>query len=80
LKEKLASPKAKKRDRKELEKQIENILSGRLIKDAIKVEVKRAPKCKSGYTIEYRIDEGQKQRRIIDDIFGKKVFFTNRNS
>jgi len=79
LREKLASPKAKKTNREKLEKQIEGILSGRLIKDAIKVKVKRAPKCKSGYAIEYQIDEGQKQR-IIDDIFGKKVFFTNRNS
>ena len=79
LREKLASPKTKKRNREKLEKQIENILSGRLIKDAIKVKVKKAPKCKSGYTINYRIDEEQKQR-IIDDIFGKKVFFTNRNS
>ena len=79
LREKLASPKAKKRNRKELEKKIEKILSGRLIKDVVKGEVKRAPKCKSGYTINYRIDERQKQR-IIDDIFGKKVLFTNRNS
>ena len=79
MRKKLASPKAKKRNRKELEKKIEKILSGHLIKDVVKVEVKRAPKCKSGYTINYRIDERQKQR-IINDIFGKKVLFTNRNS
>jgi len=72
-----ASPKTKKINKEKLEKHIENILSGPLIKDSIKV--KRASECKSGYTINYRIDERQKQR-IIDDIFGKKVLFTNRNS
>ena len=78
LKEKLASPKAKKRNRRKLEKQVDGILSGKLIKDVIKAEVKKAPKCKSGYAIEYQIDEEEKQK-IIDAIFGKKVFFTNKH-
>lgn len=77
LKEKLASTKAQKRNRKRLEKQVDSILSGQFIKDVIKVKIKKDPKNKSGFTIEHQIDEGQKQR-IIDDIFGKKVFFTNK--
>jgi len=79
LKEKLISPKAKKRGREKLERQVDGILSGRFIKDVVKVKVKRDPKFKSGFTLTYRVDEEQK-KEIIDDIFGKKVFFTNRNN
>lgn len=79
LKEKLVSPKAKKRNREKLEKQIQGILSGRFIKDAVKVKMKRSSKFKSGFTLQYWIDEEQKEK-IIEGVFGKKVFFTNRNT
>lgn len=77
LNEKLTSLRAKKRDREKLQKQVDNILSGQFIKDVIRVKIKKDPKNKSGFTMNYQIDEEEKQR-IIDDIFGKKVFFTNR--
>jgi transposase len=78
LKEKLASPKAKKRNKQKLEKQVDNILRGQFIKDVIRVEVRKDLQNKSGFQIHYQIDERQKQG-IIDDIFGKKVFFTNKD-
>ena len=79
LKEKLASPKAKRKDKEKLEKGIESILSGRFMKDVINVELKRSSRFKSGFTLTYRINEEKKQR-IIDNIFGKKVLFTNRHT
>jgi len=79
LKGKLASPKTKKRNRKRLEKQLDSTLSGQFIKDAVKVKVKKDSKNKSGFAIDYQIDERRKQR-IIDDIFGKKIFFTNKEN
>ena len=48
-------------------------------KDAVKVKIKKDPKNKGGFTIDYQIDESRKQS-IIDDIFGKKVFFTNKEN
>ncbi len=78
LKKKLASPKAIKRNREKLEKQVDGILAGQFIKDAVKVEIKRDAKNRSGFTLDYRIDEEGKQR-IIDKVFGKKVFFTNKD-
>jgi len=77
LKEKLTLPRAKKRKREKLEKQINRILSGQFIKDAIRVKITEDSKKRSGFQIDYQIDENEKQR-IIDDIFGKKIFFTNR--
>lgn len=77
LSSKLASPKAKRRNRERLERQVDKILSGQFARDVIKVKIRKDPGKRSGFTVDYRINEGEKQR-IIDDIFGKKVFFTNR--
>jgi len=79
LKERLVSPKAKRRNKKRLERQVRGILSGQFIKDVINVRIKKDVKNKSGFKVKYKIDESQKQR-IIDTIFGKKVFFTNKGN
>jgi len=77
LKEKLALPKAKKRKRDQLERQVTRLLSGQFIKEVIRVTIHENQGRKSGFEIDYQIDE-KKKERIIEDIFGKKVLFTNR--
>ena len=77
LKEKLTSPKAKKRKRDRLEKQITRLLSGQFIKKVIRVTIHENQGRRSGFDIDYQIDE-RKKERIIEDIFGKKLLFTNR--
>jgi len=77
LKEKLTSPKAKKRKRDQLEKQVDRLLSGQFIKEVIRVTIHERKGRKSGFDIDYQIDE-KKKERIIEDIFGKKLLFTNR--
>ena len=79
LKEKLASPKAKKRKRDRLEKQITRLLFGQFIKEVIRVTINENQERRSGFNIDYQIDEKGKER-IIEDIFGKKVLFTNRSN
>jgi len=77
LKEKLTSPKAKKRKRDRLERQITRLLSGQFIKEVIRVTIHENQGRKSGFEIDYQIDEKGKER-IIENIFGKKFLFTNR--
>lgn len=77
LKEKLSSARAKKRNKGKLEKQVDKILRGQFIKDIIEVKIKKAPMRRSKFDIEYKEDTYVKQG-IIDKIFGKKVFITNR--
>jgi len=53
LKEKLASPKAKKRKRDQLEKQITRLLSGQFIKEVIRITIHENQGRRSGFEIDY---------------------------
>jgi len=77
LKEKLNSHGARKRDKEQLQEQISKIISGQFLKEVIRVEIKESPKNKSGFDISWIIDK-KTQNKIINEVFGKKIFFTNR--
>jgi len=77
LKEKLASSKSRHRNQEKLKKLIDSILSGQFIKEVLKVTITQDCQKKGRFDISWEIDE-EKKHHIINDIFGKKVFFTNR--
>jgi len=77
LKEKLNSSGAKKRNKEQLQEQISKIVSGHLVKDVIRVQVKEVLKNKSGFDISFTINKTVRDK-IINEVFGKKIFFTNR--
>ena len=77
LKEKLNSSGARKRNKEQLQEQISKIISGKLLKGVIKVEIKESAENKSGFDVLWVIDK-KAQNKIINEVFGKKIFFTNR--
>ena len=77
MKEKLNSPGARKRNKEQLQEQISKIISGKLLKGVIKVEIKESAENKSGFDVLWVIDK-KAQNKIINEVFGKKIFFTNR--
>lgn len=77
LKETLKTPRARKRNKEQLEQQIVKIISGQFIKDVIKVKIREEPAHQSGFDISWVMDS-KKKNRIINEVFGKKIFFTNR--
>jgi transposase len=77
LKEKLNSSGARKRNKEQLQEQITKIISGQLLKGVIRANIKESVKNKSGFDISWVIDK-KAQNKIINEVFGKKIFFTNR--
>lgn len=74
LQNKLLYPKAKKRNRKQLEEQINNILNDQT-KDLIDWELKRIDTGR--YTLTYQLKKEELQR--IEDNYGFRIIMTNRH-
>ncbi len=77
MKGQLTNPQGKKRTKKQIEKQIERIVSGKFMKEVILVQIIKDRTYRSGYTLKYEIDN-VRQKMIMEEVFGKKALFTNR--
>ncbi len=76
LQENISKPNAKTRNRKQLEKQINNILKDKTINSLIEWEVKWISK--GTYKIDYQVKQNVLQE--IEDSFGFRMIMTNRHN
>lgn len=76
LKEKLTSPRAKKRNLEDLEREVASILKGEKVETVVKCLIRETSSGR--FDLEWQ-EDAQVYKKLVSEVFGKKILITCRN-
>jgi len=76
LKEKLTSPRAKKRNLEDLEREVASILKGEKVETVVKCLIRETSSGR--FDLEWH-EDAQVYKKLVSEVFGKKILITCRN-